>query len=57
MEDVIINSLRIDLCSIKEAGYNRKFAREYLYHRYVPCNRLSRETFYRIMDEYFKEER
>lgn len=54
-EDLQKHGLRLDLSSIKEAGYNRRFAREYLFDRYVNLDSfLTESDFNKILDEFFK---
>ncbi len=56
MEDIAIIGLRGDLSSIKQAGYNRKFAREMLYHRYVVRDKLlAAAVFTRIVNSVLPE--
>ena len=54
MKAAAINHLRNGLDSIREAGYNRKFAREYLFHRFVIRDgHITADTFNKIVNEFY----
>ena len=53
LEAAAISHLKNDL-DIREAGYNKKFAREYLYNRFVTRDGyIASDTFNKILNKFY----
>ena len=56
-EELEIHHLRLDLASIREAGYNKEFARKYLINLFVNLSTyMTAETFDRVLNEEYEKE-
>lgn len=56
-EELEAHHLRLDLSSIRAAGYSRRFAEKYLVGRFVNIGTvMTEETFNRILDEEYENE-
>ena len=54
IEDLQEHSLRVDLDSIKAAGYNKSFARKYLFDRFVNLDSyITASKFNEVLNEVF----